>query len=327
VIAIGALDLVVSNITEAASLLVDKMGFRIGTPTPADKPHALVLEQGGARIYLTSSSHRGTAEHEFVSRHGAGIWDLELFVTDLSETLARVLHAGGRVIEHNEKCGHAVVTLCDGVKHTLRSSCAQQEIGWSPSGIIGIDHVAICVGSSEFEQTVQKYSYAFSLEVSHHEYVATEKTAMNSKALCDPEGATKLVFLEPRPGSDKSQIEIFLESYDGAGVQHVAFAVTNIVDTAEWLRNRGIALLHVPHRYYADLTDRVGTLEVKLEDVQRANILVDRDGNGLLLQAFTKFLFERNTLFVELIQRDGATGFGSGNIKALFRAVERELTG
>jgi 4-hydroxyphenylpyruvate dioxygenase len=154
--------------------------------------------------------------------------------------------------------------------------------------------------------------------------ISTEYSALMSKVMTDGEGKIKFPINEPAEGKRKSQIEEYLEFNHGPGVQHVALSTSNIVQTVEALQRRGVMFLATPHTYYEDVADRVGDIDEDYADLQRLGILADRDDDGYLLQIFTKTAQDRPTLFFEVIERHGARGFGDGNFKALFEAIERE---
>jgi 4-hydroxyphenylpyruvate dioxygenase len=154
--------------------------------------------------------------------------------------------------------------------------------------------------------------------------ISTEYSALMSKVMSNGNGFVKFPINEPAEGKKKSQVEEFLEFYKGEGVQHVALATADIIDTVTQLRDRGVEFLQVPPSYYEDLLDRVGAIDENLRPLKELGILVDRDDEGYLLQIFTKPVEDRPTLFFEIIQRKGAKSFGKGNFKALFEAIERE---
>ena len=156
------------------------------------------------------------------------------------------------------------------------------------------------------------------------EDISTEYSALMSKVMSNGNGYVKFPINEPADGKKKSQVEEYLEFYDGEGVQHVALATDNIVETVTQLKSRGVEFLKVPSTYYDDLIERVGKIDEDVEPLKDLGILVDRDDEGYLLQIFTKPVEDRPTLFFEIIQRKGAKSFGKGNFKALFEAIERE---
>jgi 4-hydroxyphenylpyruvate dioxygenase len=154
--------------------------------------------------------------------------------------------------------------------------------------------------------------------------ISTEYTALMSKVMSNGNGRIKFPINEPAEGRKKSQIEEYIDFYNGAGVQHMALATDNIIETVTALREKGVEFLTVPPAYYEDVLDRVGEIDERLEPLKDLGILIDRDDEGYLLQIFTKPILDRPTLFIEIIQRKGARSFGKGNFKALFEAIERE---
>jgi 4-hydroxyphenylpyruvate dioxygenase len=156
------------------------------------------------------------------------------------------------------------------------------------------------------------------------EAISTEYSALMSKVVTDGSGRIKFPINEPAQGKRKSQIEEYLDFYRGAGVQHIALTTTDIVRTVTELNERGVEFLPIPEAYYAEVPGRIGEIDEDLADLRRLGILVDRDDEGYLLQIFTKAVGDRPTVFYEVIERHGARGFGEGNFKALFEALERE---
>jgi 4-hydroxyphenylpyruvate dioxygenase len=154
--------------------------------------------------------------------------------------------------------------------------------------------------------------------------ISTDYTALMSKVMSNGNGRIKFPINEPASGKKKSQIEEYIDFYNGAGVQHIAVATENIVETVTALKARGVEFLYVPETYYDDVLDRVGKIDEDLAPLKKLGILIDRDDEGYLLQLFTKPVLDRPTMFFEIIQRKGAKSFGKGNFKALFEAIERE---
>jgi len=194
-------------------------------------------------------------------------------------------------------------------------------------GLRYVDHCVGNVGWGEMNTWVKFYEevMGFKLLLTFDDKdISTEYSALMSKVVSNGNGYIKFPINEPAEGKKKSQIEEYIDFYNGPGVQHIAIEVENIIETVGELRNRGIEFLYVPDTYYDDVLDRVGEIEENLEDLKRLNILVDRDPDGYLLQIFTKPVEDRPTLFYEIIQRKGAQSFGKGNFKALFESIERE---
>jgi len=154
--------------------------------------------------------------------------------------------------------------------------------------------------------------------------ISTEYTALMSKVMSNGNGRIKFPINEPAAGLKRSQVEEYLDFYEGEGVQHVAVATDNILETIRALRSRGVEFLNIPDTYYETVLDRVGEIDEEVRELKELGILVDRDDEGYLLQIFTKTVMPRPTMFFEIIQRKGANSFGKGNFKALFEAIERE---
>jgi 4-hydroxyphenylpyruvate dioxygenase len=196
-----------------------------------------------------------------------------------------------------------------------------------PAGLKYIDHMVGNVGWNEMNKCCEFYAHVmgFAQLVSFDDKdISTEYTALMSKVMSNGNGRIKFPINEPADGKKKSQIEEYIDFYNGAGVQHIALTTDNIIETVNALKNRGVEFLTVPATYYEDVLDRVGEIDENLEPLKELGILVDRDEEGYLLQIFTKPILDRPTLFIEIIQRKGARSFGKGNFKALFEAIERE---
>ena len=191
-------------------------------------------------------------------------------------------------------------------------------------GLTGIDHIAVSVEKGEMDRWIGFYEDVLDFHLSHREDIETDLSAMNSKVVQNSTGTIKFPVMEPAPGRRKSQIEEYLCFHHGPGAQHVALLTDDIVQTVRTLSSNSIEFLDAPSSYYSVLRDRVGNIEEDVSDLRELNILVDRDRWGYLMQVFTKPLQGRPTAFFEVIQRKGARGFGSGNVRALFQALERE---
>ena len=197
-----------------------------------------------------------------------------------------------------------------------------------PDGLlVGIDHVVGNVELGHMDEWVSYYERVFGMTEMIHfsdEEISTEYSALMSKVVTDGSGRIKFPINEPAQGKRKSQIEEYLDFYRGAGVQHIAVSTTDIVGTVDELKARGVQFLAIPESYYADVPERIGAIDEDIADLRRLGILVDRDDEGYLLQIFSKPVGDRPTMFFEVIERHGARGFGDGNFKALFEALERE---
>jgi 4-hydroxyphenylpyruvate dioxygenase len=195
-----------------------------------------------------------------------------------------------------------------------------------PDGFVEVDHVAVSMEQGQLDHWVAFYKDVLGFHQSHHEMVWTKHSAMNSKVVEDSSGKIKFPILEPAHNGTKSQVQEYLNFNHGAGAQHVAFLSHDIRATVRAIRDNGVKFLRIPSTYYEVLESRVGAIEPALmAELQELGILVDsEEDGGRLLQIFSEPIEARPTMFVEVIERQGALGFGSGNIKALFVAVERE---
>ena len=192
---------------------------------------------------------------------------------------------------------------------------------------MAIDHIVGNVELGHMDEWVGYYERVFGMTEMIHfsdEAISTEYSALMSKVVTDGSGRLKFPINEPAEGKRKSQIEEYIDFYRGAGAQHIAMATRDIVRCVAELRERGVEFLTIPDEYYDEVPERIGEIDEQLEDLRRLGILVDRDDEGYLLQIFTKPIGDRPTVFFEIIERHGARGFGEGNFKALFEAIERE---
>jgi 4-hydroxyphenylpyruvate dioxygenase len=193
--------------------------------------------------------------------------------------------------------------------------------------LLGIDHIVGNVELGHMNEWVKYYEDVFGMREMIHftdEAISTEYSALMSKVVTDGRGVVKFPLNEPAEGKRKSQIDEYLEFYEGPGAQHIAVATRDIVGTVAALRKRGVEFLTIPEAYYDEVPSRVPEVVEQLADLREQGILVDRDDEGYLLQIFTKPVGDRPTIFFEIIERHGARGFGDGNFKALFEAIERE---
>jgi 4-hydroxyphenylpyruvate dioxygenase len=281
------------------------------------------------------------ADH--VRAHGDAIRDIAFTVANAKAAFERCVAAGAEPVaepyvekdEHGEVRRAVVRTFGDTVHSLVERKGYRGNFlpGYRPwratvehdsAHLVGIDHVACCVEAGSLAKWVDFYERAFGFGEIHHEDVATERSAMNSKVVGSEDRAIKLPMMEPATGRGKSQIDEFLEYNHGPGGQHVAFLSDDIVATVRALRADGwVAFLETPGAYYDAVPERVGDIEEDLRDLRELNVLVDRDRWGYLLQVFTRPVTGKPTSFLEIVQRKGARGFGGGNVRALFEAVER----
>jgi 4-hydroxyphenylpyruvate dioxygenase len=343
-------EMYVGNAKQAAFYYELAFGFETiayaGPETGLKNKVSYVLQQGKIRLVL-SSDLRGDSEiSEHVKQHGDGVKVLALWVDDARKSFEETVKRGAvpveepyELVDDQGKVVLASIRTYGETVHTFVERSAYSGVflpGYAPyksrvfRGDVGLKHIDHCVGNvelGEMNQWVEFYEnvLGFKLLITFDDQdISTEYSALMSKVVSNGNGYVKFPINEPADGKRKSQIEEYLEFYNGAGVQHMAVATDDILHTVARLRENGVEFLEVPDSYYEDLTDRVGLIEEDIQEIKALNILVDRDEEGYLLQIFTKPVNDRPTLFFEIIQRRGATSFGKGNFKALFEAIERE---
>jgi len=265
------------------------------------------------------------AEHH--KRHGDGVRTIALSVPDAAAAYEHGIVRLASVATYGQT-RHLFVERAEYEGPFLPGFEARGKAVTGPDGLlVGIDHVVGNVELGHMEEWVHYYERVFGMtELIHFsdEAISTEYSALMSKVVTDGSGRIKFPINEPASGKRKSQIEEYLDFYRGAGVQHIAVSTTDIVGTVTELTRRGVEFLPIPASYYVDVPGRIGEITEDVADLRRLGILVDRDDEGYLLQIFTKAVGDRPTVFFELIERHGARGFGEGNFKALFEALERE---
>ncbi|HEV8021965.1 MAG TPA: 4-hydroxyphenylpyruvate dioxygenase [Candidatus Lustribacter sp.] len=345
------LELWVGNAKQAAEYYITALGFRplayAGPETGLTDRASYVVAQGEIRLVLTSALRPGGPINDHVARHGDGVRSVAFATPDAAATFRHVVAHGAvpvlepvRVEENGSRAVLAAVGTYGDTIHKLVERAGAPGIWlpgfvpWesaaranAPAGLLAIDHCVGNVGWGEMERWCRFYAEAFDFQelVSFDDRdISTEFTALRSKVMRNASGTIKLPINEPAPGRKRSQIEEYLDSYGGAGVQHVAIATADIVATVRALQANGVELLSTPEAYYDDLRARVGEIDEDIAALRELNILVDRDDQGYMLQIFTKPLQDRPTLFFEIIQRHGAESFGKGNFKALFVSIEKE---
>ena len=346
---IDHLELFVGNAAQAAFFLTRAYGFAetayAGLETGRRDRVSHVLEQGRIRLVVTGTLAGDDEIGEHHRRHGDGVRTVALSVPDAVYAYEHAVAHGARglMTPHRAEDEHGVVGLSSIATYGDTRHLFVERSGYDGpflpgfeargdehggAGLFaGIDHVVGNVELGHMQEWVGYYERVFGMtELIHFsdEAISTEYSALMSKVVIDGSGRLKFPINEPAEGKRKSQIEEYLDFYRGAGVQHVALSTTDIVGTVSELRARGVDFLGIPEAYYDEVPGRIGPIEQDLADLRRLGILVDSDDEGYLLQIFTKPVGDRPTLFFEIIERHGARGFGEGNFKALFEAIERE---
>jgi 4-hydroxyphenylpyruvate dioxygenase len=341
----------VGNARQAAHYYSTAFGMRCvayrGPETGSRDEAAYVLESGQARFVLRGPVRAGTGLGAHVAAHGDGVTDLALGVTSAEEAYQYATSRGARGIAEPETFeddygkvvlariaayGDTVHTLVERANYSgpyLPGYVPAQPVAAPPARpfFTEIDH---CVGNVELGHMDEwtgfyRRTMGFTnMKEFVGDDIATEYSALMSKVVADGSRKVKFPINEPAPGKKKSQIDEYLEFYGGPGVQHIALATDDIVATVRAMKAAGVEFLDTPDTYYDDLGEWVGDTRVPLAELAELRLLADRDEDGYLLQIFTKPVQDRPTVFFELIERHGSEGFGKGNFKALFEAIERE---
>jgi 4-hydroxyphenylpyruvate dioxygenase len=343
------LELWVGNAKQAAHYYERAFGFRpvayAGPETGVRDRASYVLEQGKVRLVLTSGLTGSSEICRFAAAHGDGVKDVALTVPDAAAAYEVALSRGARGVfepytleDDDGEVQLASIATYGETVHTfvarahyagayLPGYTALESDASAGVGLLQLDHVVGNVELGAMDEWVEFYERVLGFSQLVHfsdEAIHTEYSALMSKVMTDGEGKIKLPINEPAEGRRKSQIEEYLDFYGSPGVQHIAILSEDIVAAVEALGDRGVRFLRTPESYYEDVADRVGEVDASWEDIARLGILADRDEEGYLLQIFTKTVQDRPTVFFEVIERHGSRGFGEGNFKALFEAIERE---
>ncbi len=340
----------VSNAKQAAHYYKTAFGFQdmafAGLETGMKDKESFVIVQDKIRLVLTSPLKSGTAIGKHIDAHGDGVKVVALWVDDAIKSYEEVIKRGAKSFmepqvikdEHGEVVQSGIYTYGETVhmfiqRDNYRGAFLPGFKAWkseyhpSETGLKYIDHMVGNVELGAMNKWVNFYKnvMGFAQIVSFDDKdISTDYTALMSKVMSNGNGRIKFPINEPADGKKKSQIEEYLDFYEGPGVQHIAVATDNIIETVSQMRARGVEFLRVPATYYETVLDRVGKIDEDLAPLRDLGILIDRDDEGYLLQIFTRPIEPRPTLFFEIIQRKGAKSFGKGNFKALFEAIERE---
>jgi len=341
----------VGNAKQAAFFYRSCLGFSLiayrGPETGTRDRVSYVLEQNKIRLVFTTALQPSGEVADHVFRHGDGVKSVALWVDDAEsayrETTARGAKGVQAPLTIKDEQGEArlsSIAIYGDTVHTFVERRNYRGIflpGFvasppadpvaRPAGLLHIDHMVGNVGWGQMNTWVDFYEQVMGFRMFKHfddQDISTEYSALMSKVMANGNERIRFPINEPAVGRKKSQIEEYLDFYGGPGVQHIAMATNNIIDSVTRLQQQGLEFLSIPTTYYDDLTARVGKIDEPLDELARLGILVDRDDEGYMLQIFTKPVEDRPTLFFEIIQRKGSRSFGKGNFKALFEAIERE---
>lgn len=343
-------ELYVSNAQQAAYYYQHAFGFdciaKRGLTTGHKDSESYLLQQGKVRLLITAPLKSDSDIGLHIQKHGDGVKHIALWVDNATAayeaTIARGAVSAFKPYSLEDDYGKVVLSGIQLYGDTCHIFVERDQyngvfmpgfhplynkIKSEPVGFKYIDHMVANVGWGEMNTWVNFYKnvMGFSQLISFDDKdISTNYTALMSKVMSNGNGKVKFPINEPAKGKKKSQVEEYLDFYGGPGVQHIALATDNILDTVSVLQSRGVEFLKVPHTYYLEVMERVGDIDEEIHALEALGILVDRDEDGYLLQIFSQPLQTRPTLFFEIIQRKGATSFGKGNFKALFEAIERE---
>ena len=343
-------ELYVGNAKQSAHFYKTAFGFQseayAGLETGVKDRVSYVLKQDKIRLVLTTPLTEGGPINEHINKHGDGVKVVALWVEDATKAWEETTKRGAKSFmeptAEEDDFGNVVRSGIHTYGETVHIFVERKAYDgaflpgykkWeshynpAPTGLKFIDHMVGNVDWDEMNTWCEFYAkvMGFAQIISFDDKdISTEYTALMSKVMSNGNGRIKFPINEPAEGKKKSQIEEYIDFYNGPGVQHIAVATDDIVATVSAMRDRGVEFLYVPDNYYDDLLERVGDIDEDVEILKQHGILIDRDDEGYLLQLFTKPVVDRPTMFFEIIQRKGAQSFGKGNFKALFEAIERE---
>ena len=345
------IELYVGNSKQAAHFYKTAFGFQsyayAGLETGLKDRESYVVIQDKIRLILTSPLKSGTEIGKHIDNHGDGVKVVALWVDDATYAYETAIARGAKSymepVTEEDKDGKVVRAGIYTYGETVHIFVERKDyhgtflpgfVKWEtpyynpkPVGLKFVDHMVGNVGWNKMNYWVEFYEKVMGfvniLSFDDND-ISTEYTALMSKVMSNGNGRIKFPINEPAEGKKKSQVEEYLDFYEGEGVQHIAVATDDIISTVKDLRSRGVEFLRVPDTYYDAVTDRVGKIDEDIAPLTELGILVDRDDEGYLLQIFTRPVEPRPTMFFEIIQRKGAQSFGKGNFKALFEAIERE---
>ncbi|HUR11865.1 MAG TPA: 4-hydroxyphenylpyruvate dioxygenase [Flavitalea sp.] len=340
----------VGNAKQAAHFYKTAFGFQslayAGPETGLRDKVSYAVRQNKLTFVFTTPLRSGNAIADHIYKHGDGVKALALMVGDAKNAWNETTKRGARsYLDPTVLKDENGEVVCSGI-HTYGETVHlfierknykgiflpgykpwQSNYNPASTGLLYVDHCVGNVGWNQMNVWVKFYEEVMGFRnilTFDDNDISTEYSALMSKVMSNGNGYVKFPINEPAEGKKKSQVEEYLEYYDGEGCQHVALATADIVETVTDLQSRGVEFLKVPSTYYDDLLERVGRIDEDIEPLKELGILVDRDEEGYLLQIFSKPVEDRPTLFFEIIQRKGAKSFGKGNFKALFEAIERE---
>lgn len=328
----------VGDVDQAVTEFGDRYGLAVLARSPQDAPvRSVAVGRGDIRLVFTEAVADDDPAAAYLTAHGDGVADIALGVTDTHAAFQAAVARGAQpVAEPTVRDGIVTATILGfgDVTHTFVQRPAGQTglpglvpVAEQPpedTGLRTLDHFAICVEAGQLNPTVEFYEKVLDFRMIFEEKVIVGAQSMDSKVVQSVSKAVTLTLLEPDITRKPGQIDDFLKNHGGSGVQHIAFTTADIVTTVRQLGQRGVDFLNTPGTYYELLRERIAQTRHSVDDLRDLAILVDEDHDGQLYQIFTRSVHPRHTFFLEVIERAGAQTFGSGNIKALYEAVEAE---
>jgi 4-hydroxymandelate synthase len=328
----------VANADDVAAQLCAAYGFRVQGQVGGADHHSILIRQHDIRLLLTEGRTETHPATVYVRRHGDGPATIALSTNDPDGALTEAVAAGAVPLsavplDEVSATSRVRITAFGDVAHTFvlpgeldeRLVPVELATDADPLALLDVlDHVAVCVPAGELIPTVQFYERVLGFKQIFEEYIEVGVQAMNSRVVQSPSAGVTLTILEPDTSRMPGQIDDFLRSHDGAGVQHLALRTDDIATSVRTLSDRGVGFLTTPGSYYDELQARLGHIGLPVDTLRELNVLVDQDNEGELFQIFAQSIHPRRTFFFEVIERRDALTFGSANIKALYQAVERE---
>jgi 4-hydroxymandelate synthase len=327
-LAVDHIQFYVADLAGSTAWLTDGYGLHAAPEPASDTARTTALAGGDIRLRLTqplTDNHPGTT---YLRRHGDGVADIALRVTDAEGAFAEAVRRGAQPVTPPRWTGSVLTASILGFGDVVHTFVQRPKPGSPPPAsdfeLSEVDHFAVCLEPGTLDATVAFYENVLDFEMIFTERIEVGAQAMDSKVVQSRSGAVTLTLIQPDPSRDPGQINDFLSAHGGAGVQHVAFSVPDIVRAVSRSADAGVEFLSTPATYYRLLAERITPARHAVEDLGVLSILVDEDHDGQLFQIFARSVHPRNTFFLELIERLGARTFGSGNIKALYEAVEAQ---
>lgn len=328
----------VDDAEQTAAETMYRYGLAVLASSPEGSPaRSVEVGRGDIRLVFTEAMTGDHPAAAYVEAHGDGVADIAFGVTDVQEAYTEAVRRGARPVAAPARSEGVVTAAIMGfgdVVHTFVQYPSGEALlpGLVPAagslpedtGVHTMDHFAVCLGAGQLHPTVEFYEKVLDFRMIFEEKIVVGAQSMNSKVVQSASGAVTLTLIEPDTTREPGQIDEFLKNHGGPGVQHIALASDDIVTSIRRLRRRGVEFLTTPDSYYDLLDKRVERTRSPVSDLRELHILVDQDHYGQLYQIFARSTHPRGTFFFEIIERAGARTFGSGNIKALYEAVEAE---